>query len=102
MSQSGAIHPSDGPRMCQASARRWRSMGCRFMRFAPGLYRLEGKAIAPDEHGEPGDFEFTIEEARKVLELGKYGPSTDHRSSELDRSRSASSSNRRISDTPCG
>jgi Family of unknown function (DUF5681) len=34
--------------------------------------RLEGKAVARNEHGEPGDFELTLEQVRKVLELGKY------------------------------
>jgi uncharacterized protein DUF5681 len=34
--------------------------------------RLEGKAIAREEHGQPGEFEVGLEQARKILELGKY------------------------------
>jgi hypothetical protein len=34
--------------------------------------RLEGKAIARNEMGEPGDFDLGLEQARKVLQLGKY------------------------------
>lgn len=34
--------------------------------------RLEGKAVARAEHGEPGEFTLTLDHARKVLELGSY------------------------------
>jgi Family of unknown function (DUF5681) len=40
--------------------------------------RLEGKAIARTESGGPGDF--TLDDARKILKLGKYrDPNRDKR-----------------------
>ena len=36
--------------------------------------RLEGKPVQRNEHGEPGDFELTLDQARKVLQLDDHRP----------------------------
>ena len=36
--------------------------------------RLEGKAVQRNEHGEPGDFELTLDQARRVLQLDDHRP----------------------------
>ncbi len=35
---------------------------------------LDGKPVQRNEHGEPGDFELTLDQARKVLQLDDHRP----------------------------